>query len=98
MTQTNYYSGQHRFSVWLVRLAAGLVLFFLLLPILIVIPLSFNAEPFFTFTEGMLRLDPNAYSLQWYKAIADSAKWKLAVQNSFLIGLCATFIATTLVP
>ncbi|HCN71267.1 MAG: polyamine ABC transporter permease [Pusillimonas sp.] len=96
MTQTNYYSGQHRFSVWLVRLAAGLVLFFLLLPILIVIPLSFNAEPFFTFTEGMLRLDPNAYSLQWYKAIADSAKWKLAVQNSFLIGLCATFIATTL--
>ena len=96
MTEATYYSWQHRLSVWLLRLGAGLVLFFLLLPIAIVIPLSFNAEPFFTFTEGMLRLDPAAYSLEWYRTIADSAKWKLAIRNSFLIGLCATFIATTL--
>jgi|TARA_R100001143_G_scaffold53019_1_gene48340 putative spermidine/putrescine transport system permease protein len=96
MTEATYYSWQHRLSVWLLRLGAGLVLFFLLLPIAIVIPLSFNAEPFFTFTEGMLRLDPAAYSLEWYRTIADSVKWKLAIRNSFLIGLCATFIATTL--
>ena len=43
-----------------------LVLLFLILPIIIVVPLSFNAEPYFSFSEGMLALDPNAYSLRWY--------------------------------
>jgi putative spermidine/putrescine transport system permease protein len=44
----------------------ALVFFFLIAPILIIIPLSFNAEPYFTFTERMLRLDPAGYSLRWY--------------------------------
>ena len=39
---------------------------FLIAPILIVIPLSFNAEPYFTFTEKMLKFDPAGYSLRWY--------------------------------
>ncbi|MDQ1848254.1 ABC transporter permease [Gemmobacter fulvus] len=39
---------------------------FLIAPILIVMPLSFNAEPYFTFTEKMLTLDPDGYSLRWY--------------------------------
>ena len=42
------------------------VFLFLIAPILIIIPLSFNAEPYFTFTEKMLRLDPSGYSLRWY--------------------------------
>ena len=44
----------------------GLIFLFLIAPILIVIPLSFNVEPYFTFTEKMLRLDPSGYSLRWY--------------------------------
>ena len=44
----------------------GLVFLFLIAPILIIIPLSFNAEPYFTFTEKMLRLDPTGYSIRWY--------------------------------
>ena len=44
----------------------ALVFLFLIAPILIIIPLSFNAEPYFTFTEKMLRLDPAGYSLRWY--------------------------------
>lgn len=47
-----------------------LIFIFLITPILIIIPLSFNAEPYFTFTEGMLSFDPSAYSLRWYKDIA----------------------------
>ena len=39
---------------------------FLIAPIFIIIPLSFNAEPYFTFTERMLRLDPSGFSLRWY--------------------------------
>ena len=44
----------------------GLIFLFLIAPILIVIPLSFNAEPYFTFTEKMLKLDPTGYSTRWY--------------------------------
>ena len=40
------------------RVLCGLVFFYLIFPILIIIPLSFNAENFFTFTPAMLRLDP----------------------------------------
>lgn len=43
-----------------------LIFVFLIAPVLIVIPLSFNAEPYFTFTEKMLSLDPEGYSLRWY--------------------------------
>ena len=52
-------------------LFCGLVLLFLIAPILIVIPLSFNAEPYFTFTARMLGLDPDGYSLRWYRNIVE---------------------------
>lgn len=43
-----------------------LIFLFLIAPILVVIPLSFNIEPYFTFTEKMLKLDPTGYSTRWY--------------------------------
>jgi putative spermidine/putrescine transport system permease protein len=46
-----------------------LIFIFLISPILVVIPLSFNAEPYFTFTEAMLRFDPAGYSLRWYDSL-----------------------------
>ncbi len=71
----------------------GLIFLFLIAPILIVIPLSFNAEPYFTFTEKMLRFDAEGYSMRWYdmlltfgmqapEAIRDSAWWSDAWQNA----------------
>jgi putative spermidine/putrescine transport system permease protein len=47
----------------------GLIFLFLIAPILVVMPLSFNIEPYFTFTEKMLHLDPTGYSLRWYEAL-----------------------------
>lgn len=94
--QTHYYSKLHRAGAWALKLLAWGVLFFLILPILVIIPLSFNAEPFFSFTEGMLRLDPAAYSIKWYVDIFESQNWLLAIRNSFVIGIFATLIATTL--
>ena len=44
----------------------ALIFLFLIAPILVVIPLSFNAEPYFTFTEKMLKLDATGYSTRWY--------------------------------
>ena len=40
------------------------LVFPLIAPILIVMPLSFNAEPYFTFTEKMLSFDPEGYSMR----------------------------------
>ena len=70
--------------------------FFLLAPILVIVPLSFNAEPYFTFTEGMLRFDPEAYSLRWYRQIVEDEAWRRGFVNSFVIGLSATALATAL--
>lgn len=69
---------------------------FLVLPLLVIVPLSFNAEPYFTFTEGMLRLDGEAYSLRWYRSILENPEWSKAIGNSFIIGVFATLVATVL--
>jgi putative spermidine/putrescine transport system permease protein len=59
-------SALERIWAWTYRVICGLILLFLIAPILVVIPLSFNAEPYFTFTPKMLALDPEGYSLRWY--------------------------------
>ena len=73
-----------------------LVFVFLVAPILVIIPLSFNAEPYFTFTEGMLRLDPDAWSLRWYREIVENQAWTGSLVNSLVIGVSATVLATVL--
>ena len=69
---------------------------FLVAPILVIVPLSFNAEPYFTFTEGMLRLDADAWSLRWYRSIVEDEQWGRALANSMIVGVAATLLATTL--
>ena len=92
----SYFTLWQRLGMRALKLLAWSVLAFLILPILVIIPLSFNAEPYFSFTEGMLRLDPEAYSLKWYREIIEDDKWLLAIKNSFYIGLVSTLIATVL--
>jgi len=48
------------------RTICGAIFVFLITPIIILIPLSFNQEPYFSFTPGMLALDPAAFSARWY--------------------------------
>ena len=50
----------------------GATLMFLIVPVLVVVPLSFNSEPYFSFTAGMFKLDPAAYSLKWYADMLDN--------------------------
>jgi len=78
------------------RVICGLIFFFLIAPIVVVIPLSFNAVPFFTFTPEMLSFDPAGYSLKWYEDFFTNANWQGAVSNSFIIAFFATIISTTL--
>ena len=74
----------------------ALVFLFLVAPILVIVPLSFNAEPYFTFTEGMLRFDGEAYSLRWYREIVENEEWRRSLVNSLVIGVSATVLATVL--
>ncbi len=76
------------------RIICGLILFFLIAPIVVLIPLSFNAEPYFTFTQGMLTFKPDAYSLRWYQDIINNPQWIHSIKNSVIIGLFATILAT----
>lgn len=78
------------------RVMAGLALVFLIAPLLVIVPLSFNAEPFFTFTDKMLAFDPEGYSTRWYRQILDDTVWREALMNSLVIGGLATLLATVL--
>ncbi|BDW84726.1 MULTISPECIES: ABC transporter permease [Roseicyclus] len=78
------------------RVICGLIFFFLMAPILVVIPLSFNAENFFTFTPGMLALDPEAYSLRHYRDFLTNPDWQQALRNSLTIAPVATLLSVSL--
>ena len=69
MALPSYATPLERLWYWTYRAICALIFLFLIAPILVVIPLSFNAEPFFTFTEKMLALDPEGYSLRWYDTL-----------------------------
>ena len=68
------------------------VFIFLIAPLFVIFPLSFNAEEFLVFSEGMKNLDPDAFSLRWYKDMVYGTKnpWGLAAKNSFIIAIFAT--------
>ncbi|PHQ82576.1 MAG: polyamine ABC transporter permease [Thalassobium sp.] len=80
------------------RVICGLIFFYLIFPILVIIPLSFNAQDFFTFTPEMLRFDPDGYSLKHYRDFLGANgdySWLQALGNSFSIAPLATLIAVS---
>jgi putative spermidine/putrescine transport system permease protein len=77
------------------RVICGLLFFFLIFPIIVIIPLSFNAEDFFTFTPEMLSLSPEGYSLKHYKDFFGNSDWQNALRNSFSIAPVATLLSVS---
>ncbi len=77
------------------RVICGFIFFFLIAPIAVIIPLSFNAENFFTFTPEMLALDPDGYSLKHYKDFFTNADWQQALWNSVRIAPMATLLSVS---
>ena len=77
------------------RVIVWSILIFLITPILVVMPLSFNAQDFFTFTPEMLRFDPAGYSLKHYRDFFTSDDWQQALRNSVLIAPMATLLAVS---
>ena len=91
-----YASTGQRVWYYTFRVICGLIFFFLIAPIAVIIPLSFNAEDFFTFTPKMLAFDPDGYSLKHYRDFFFNADWQNAMANSFKIAPVTTLIAVTL--
>ena len=85
----------------------GFVMFFLVAPLIVVIPLSFTSSAFLSFTPEMLALNPEAFSVRWYKILMGDCsdaivttvctdKWKIGGINSLFVAIVSTFLAVTL--
>lgn len=69
LNQPPYVTSKQVLWFYTFRVICGFIFVFLMAPILVVMPLSFNQEPYFSFTAGMLSFDPDAFSLRWYADI-----------------------------
>lgn len=89
MMLSPYPTTGERIRIGLLWLWCGLVILFLLVPILIPVPLSFNSGSFFIFPlEGI--------STRWYEVVLGTQRWQSAIGNSLLVAFGTTLIATTL--
>ena len=66
-----------------------LIFLFLVLPIFIIIPISFSSSRF-------LEFPPKGFSLQWYVKYFGSRNWTSATLRSFQVGILTTLFATIL--
>lgn len=74
-------------------LVSWVLIVWLILPLLVVIPISFSAEPLFSFTAGMLAGDPQAWSLRWYRDLFAEPRWQTAFFNSVWVAITAATLA-----
>ena len=109
MALPSYSTPGQRTFYYLYLFFCGTVFFFLIAPLVAIVPISFSQSPFMVFTDGMLAFppDPEAWSFRWYRYMVGictdknlttpcSNKWMVGTVNSFFIGFTATFIATVL--
>lgn len=73
----------------LIAAFAVLVFAYILLPVLVVIPMSLSAQQYFSFP-------PSGWSLRWYVEVAGKADWWSAAVNSFVIGVPTAVLSTIL--
>lgn len=73
----------------LTRLAGALVLAFLMLPIVAIVPLSFNGG-------SILAYPLEGVSLRWYELVLTSERWWSAAGNSVIVASATVALATPL--
>jgi putative spermidine/putrescine transport system permease protein len=78
-----------RISYYGLRIVSALVLLFLVLPILIIIPLSFNNGSFLVYPLDHL-------SLRWYREVFSNYEWIHSFRNSLIVAPLSTAIAVPL--
>jgi ABC-type spermidine/putrescine transport system permease subunit II len=78
-----------RLARWAFAAFIALCFAYLLLPSLIVVPMSFSSQSYLSFP-------PTGFSLRWYQGLAGNSAWRAAAANSFLIGIPAATVAVVL--
>jgi len=78
----------HGDRIWLYVVAA-IIMFLLVIPTLIVIPMSFSDSQY-------LEFPPSIWSDRWYTVYFESAKWMRATATSFQVGILTMMLATPL--
>lgn len=73
----------------LLRAFVGLVLLWLIIPIVIIVPMSFSGARFLAFP-------PPSWSLRWYEAYLASAAWMQATRVSLIVAVSSAIIATVM--
>lgn len=81
-----YQSPIERVWYYALRILCGAVLLFLILPVLVIIPLSFNSGSFLVYPM-------QGFSLHWYQDFFASAEWMRALRNSIIVAPAATLLA-----
>ncbi|OAF17049.1 polyamine ABC transporter permease [Bradyrhizobium centrolobii] len=89
MPASTYASPMEKGWYYLHRLICTAVLLFLIAPILVIIPLSFNSVPFFSYPMPGL-------SLRWYQEFFLGNQWQVALYNSIFVAVSVTLLSTTL--
>ena len=74
------------YALWVVCWA---IFFFLLAPILVVLPLSFSSETLFTYPIP-------GWSFRWYEDYLTNPAWQRATKNTFIIATATMVLATPL--
>jgi len=78
---------RHRSQHLFVRIVGSLVALILILPTLVIIPISFAGNRSFVFP-------PTSWSLRWYVEVFQNGLWASSLQRSATIGLLAALLAT----
>lgn len=85
----SYVSWPERLWHYVFLAICALVLLFLVLPILVIVPLSFNASEFLVYPL-------TGFSLRWYVEFFTAPEWLNALKNSIIVAPAATVVATVL--
>ena len=89
MALNAYASPLEKIWYYLIRIFCVLVLIGLILPIMVIIPISFTSDT-------MLTYPMPGVSLRWFKEFFNSVMWTLSMKNSFIIAGATTALATAL--
>ncbi|QOZ07587.1 ABC transporter permease subunit [Bradyrhizobium sp. CCBAU 51765] len=77
------------FGTWTVRLMGGLVIAILILPIIVVMIISFSSASYLTFP-------PPGFSLRWYEQFFSDSNWMRAFWTSLVVAAMSAGIAIVL--
>lgn len=89
MAIPSYFTRQEKIGYWALRIFVGLVLLFLIAPIVAIMPLSFSSDTYFSYPLP-------GFSFKWYEEFFTNERWYGSLRLSLILATCTTILATTL--